>query len=168
MKAQHIILIGMPASGKSTIGKVLSGLLHMPHMDTDSIFEERMNMKIVDYWKQYGEIEFRIRERNILLEALSNSSSVISTGGGCPSFMDNMFYISSHYSIFLEVEPSILLSRLNTGDRAVFKRFADRNDQQINQLLSERIQYYNRASVIYSNNGDLENTLNNIVSHLFI
>ena len=77
-----VILVGMPGSGKSTIGKNLARLLSMPFVDLDQQIEERCGVKIPIIFEIEGEAGFRKRETVALQEALANGHIVLATGGG--------------------------------------------------------------------------------------
>ena len=78
----HIFIIGMMGSGKSTIAPLLSDKLKIPYIDIDQDLEEILNCNIVDIFKQYSEERFRILESRYFLEHIKNSSTIYSTGGG--------------------------------------------------------------------------------------
>ena len=67
-----IILVGYMASGKSTIGKLLSDSLHLPFYDLDHLIETNLNLKIDEIFKQKGELFFRKKEREILIDFLNS------------------------------------------------------------------------------------------------
>ncbi len=77
-----VILVGMPGSGKSTIGKNLARLLSVPFVDLDQQIEERCGVKIPTIFEIEGEAGFRKRESIALQEALANGNIVLATGGG--------------------------------------------------------------------------------------
>ena len=79
---ENIVLIGMPSSGKTTIGKILSEKLNKTLVDTDSLIVDKIGMSIADYMKNHTEKEFRDIETLCVKEAAKMSSVVIATGGG--------------------------------------------------------------------------------------
>ena len=79
---ENIVLIGMPSSGKTTIGKILSEKLNKTLVDTDSLIVDKIGMSIADYMKNHTEKEFRDIETICVKEAAKMSSVVIATGGG--------------------------------------------------------------------------------------
>ena len=83
----NLILIGMMASGKSTIGRLLAKKLNLRFYDTDFIIEKKTKMKIYEIFKKKGETEFRNLEEKITLKLLKKSNCVISLGGG--AFLNN-------------------------------------------------------------------------------
>ena len=79
---KNLILVGMMASGKSTIGKLLAKRLNLKFFDTDFIIEKKTKMKISQIFEKKGEDKFRELERKITLNLLSKKQCIISLGGG--------------------------------------------------------------------------------------
>ena len=65
-KGNNIVLIGLSGSGKSRIGEELSRLLKRPCIDTDELLEEVIGSSVLNYFKAYGEEEFRKLETQLL------------------------------------------------------------------------------------------------------
>ena len=80
---ENIVLIGMPSSGKSTVGVILSKMLERPLFDLDEEIEKRIGCTIADFFERHSEKEFRNIETQITKEISSQSGAIISTGGGC-------------------------------------------------------------------------------------
>ena len=78
----NIVLIGMPSSGKSTIGKMLARRIKKDFIDTDKLIEAEIKMPIRDYIKEHGEESFRNVETKVIKEVAKLNNTVISTGGG--------------------------------------------------------------------------------------
>jgi len=81
-KQTSIYLIGMMGSGKSTIGKVLARVLHMPFVDLDQQIEAKCGVKIPVIFEIEGEEGFRKREAQVLEEVSLQPGIVLATGGG--------------------------------------------------------------------------------------
>ena len=79
---KNIVLIGMPACGKSTIGYWLSKKIGYPLLDTDKYLEEKENRIISDIFSNEGEEYFRNLETKYLKELSEKEGLIISTGGG--------------------------------------------------------------------------------------
>jgi len=78
-----VFLVGMPGSGKSTIGKALAKALNRPFIDLDQAIEERCGVAIPVIFEIEGESGFRKRESTVLQEVTADpSNAVVSTGGG--------------------------------------------------------------------------------------
>lgn len=78
----NIVLIGMPGSGKTTIGKLLANKTGMPFYDSDIFLEEKFGRKIPEIIKNDGEASFRAMETEVLEELTKISGCIIATGGG--------------------------------------------------------------------------------------
>ena len=79
----NIILVGMPACGKSTIGAFLAEKLNYIFIDTDTLIEKTKGLSISDIFKQYSEDYFRKLEYDIIKLVCSNGQNkIISVGGG--------------------------------------------------------------------------------------
>ena len=87
---ENIILIGMPSSGKTTIGKMLSEQLNKKLIDTDELIVNEIGMSIKDFMQTHSEKEFRDVETKCVKEAAKNSSVVIATGGGAVLRSENV------------------------------------------------------------------------------
>lgn len=110
---KNIFLIGMPSSGKSTLGKRIADALHYRFVDTDKLIIREEGRSIADIFAQSGEEYFREVERRVLRTIRPGASLVVSTGGGMPCFHENMTYINSAgVSVFLDVPIDILVRRI--------------------------------------------------------
>ena len=79
----YVFLVGMPGSGKSTIGKALAKALNRSFIDLDQAIEERCGVAIPVIFEIEGEAGFRKRESKVLQEVADDqSNAVVSTGGG--------------------------------------------------------------------------------------
>lgn len=81
---RHIILVGLPGSGKSTVGPRVAEALGVPFEDLDAIIIRRMGMPVARIFGEFGEAHFRKLEREVTAERLAAPPSVIAPGGGGP------------------------------------------------------------------------------------
>jgi shikimate kinase len=110
---KNIFLIGMPSSGKSTLGKRIADVLHYRFVDTDKVITREKGRSIADIFAQSGEAYFREIERDVLRSIRAGTNLVVSTGGGMPCFHGNMDYINATgVSIFLDVPVPVLARRI--------------------------------------------------------
>jgi len=77
-----IFLIGLPGSGKSTVGRQLARRLGLPFNDTDHVIEQRIGCSIREYFQREGEAAFRDLEECVIRELTHADSGVLATGGG--------------------------------------------------------------------------------------
>lgn len=86
---RNIVLIGMPGSGKTTVGRMLAQLLRRPFLDLDADIEAAAGMGIPEYFSKYGEPAFRELEADRMAGAGLMHGGVIACGGGTPLREDN-------------------------------------------------------------------------------
>ena len=91
---ENIVLIGMPGSGKSTVGKLLAAKTGKEFVDADSVLETTAGKTIPEIFKEEGEAHFRALESQVLKDLGKRSGTVIATGGGCVTREEN--YASLH------------------------------------------------------------------------
>ena len=112
---KHVYFIGMPASGKSTLGRRLAVGWSMPFFDLDDEIEKNTGQTIPDLFKKHGEAFFRQKEAEAL-RFITDSQlepAVISAGGGTPCFHDNLLFMKTRgLVVFLNPPPEIILARL--------------------------------------------------------
>lgn len=96
----NLVLIGMPGSGKSTVGKILSKMLCMPLVDTDALVEQTAGKTIPELFAQGGESAFRDRETAAARQAAALDNTVIATGGGIILRPENMEALAATGLIF--------------------------------------------------------------------
>jgi shikimate kinase len=117
----HLILIGLPGAGKSTVGRVLAERLGRPFLDLDDEIERREARSVAELFAERGEGYFRERER-ALTEELRRApeSLVLATGGG---WVTNPGVVAllrpPGRIIYLEVAPERALERLGAAPQAV-------------------------------------------------
>lgn len=111
-----LYLIGMPGSGKTTLGKKVASHLGLDFVDLDQEIENREQKSIPEIFSQKGEDYFRQLESALLHEwAASLKSFVMATGGGAPCFYDGINVINnSGVSIFLDVPVEQLVKRVES------------------------------------------------------
>ena len=141
----NILLVGMPSSGKSTIGKALADKLNREFIDSDSVIETRENRSIKDIFNTDGEKYFRNQEKSVIEEITMGNSRVIATGGGAV-MNDNAYRAMRRNSIV------IYLKNSRTPDRKGRPLLVDEN--AYNKLLNERTSTYEKISDIIIENDD--------------
>jgi shikimate kinase len=77
-----LFLVGMPGSGKSTVGRQIARRLALPFIDSDHVIEQRLGCSIREYFGREGEDAFRDIEQQVLAELAQGADAVVATGGG--------------------------------------------------------------------------------------
>lgn len=128
---KNIVLIGMPACGKTTVGNLLSEELGMPLFDSDKIIIEKTGCEISDIFEKDGEPAFRKMEKEAIIELSGKTGVIIATGGGAVLDTENIRNLSKNGKIyFIDRPPENLIP---TSDRptastyeAIKKRYEER------------------------------------------
>jgi shikimate kinase len=108
-----IFLVGMPGSGKTTVGELLARWLHKPFYDLDEIIEQRVKLSVTELFEQSGEDYFRRIESDALKDLVADQApGIVATGGGTPCFHDGMPWMNKHgVTVFLDVPLTVLIER---------------------------------------------------------
>ena len=108
-----ISLVGLPGSGKSTVGRQLARRLQLPFVDSDHVIEGRLGCSIRDYFEREGEANFRDVEELVIDELTSIAGAVLSTGGGAVLRPNNRQRLQSRgHVVYLRSSPEELFRRL--------------------------------------------------------
>lgn len=145
-KYQHIILIGMPACGKSSIGVALSAKLNIPLYDTDLMLEAQYSQSITSIFRDVGETQFRMYESDKIKDVIGRESGVISLGGGGVLALPNRAIIKDNNLVFY-VEASVQTLVRNLSDnssRPLLEGHKDK-DKRLMELLNQRAAIYNEC-----------------------
>lgn len=153
-----ISLVGYMGSGKSHISKLLSSKLHYKLLDLDKEISSRLNKSIPEIFQKDGEIYFRKKEKEILEDILQEKeNSILSVGGGTPTFYKNMEAINEKStSFFLRTSVKTLSERIlkNKEKRPLLARIPDEElPEFIAKHLFERNQFYQKANYIIETEG---------------
>lgn len=100
VQMENIVLIGMPGSGKSTVGRLLAEKLGKKFVDADAAIAEKAGMSIPEIFAQMGEHGFRSMETAVLEELGKQSGLVIATGGGCVTREENFPLLHQNGTLF--------------------------------------------------------------------
>jgi len=108
-----ISLVGLPGSGKSTVGRQLSRRLQLPFFDSDHVIEHQIGCSIREYFEREGEAQFRDVEESVIDELTQKGPCVLSTGGGVVLRPVNRQYLHDRgHVVYLNSSPDELFRRL--------------------------------------------------------
>lgn len=156
-----IYLIGMPFSGKTTIGKYLAEKMNFTHLDTDEMITIEEKTSISDLFAIKGENYFRKLEKTTLEKIKKHNNIVVSTGGGVVLDRENRF-IMEGIIIFLDVSLDNLEKRSqNDQTRPLLMK------KSLEELYLERRKfYYFFNTFIVDGNGEVNEVVDKIVNLL--
>lgn len=108
-----IVLIGLPGSGKSSVGRQLARRLQLPFFDSDHVIEQRLGCSIREYFEREGEERFRDLEESVIDQLTQNPKCVLSTGGGAVLRAANRQHLRQRGQVvYLNSSPDELFRRL--------------------------------------------------------
>lgn len=170
MKNTKYFLVGMPASGKSTLGKHVAKQLGLNFIDLDKIIVENEGIEITDIFKTKGENYFRELERKYLLKMINlNDGYILATGGGAPCFFDNMDQMNKNgITIFLNISVDELFSKLSkkgTQKRPLLKNFSHEDLYlELKNKLKDRMTFYEQSKICLDQNlNDVNSRVNQVI-----
>lgn len=109
----NVALVGLPGSGKSTIGRQLARRLGVPFADTDHVIEQQLGCSIREYFEREGEDRFRDVEEAVIDELTTRHDGVIATGGGAVLRPANRAHLRERAKvIYLRSSPEEVFRRL--------------------------------------------------------
>lgn len=159
----NIVLIGMPYSGKTTLGNIVSKLTNRELLDTDEILKER-GQDLNTVLQKGGSVhQFRAFESSLIKELACMQNKVIATGGGAILNPQNVAYLKAN-SVIIWLSPSFetLVKRFD-GSRPLAQ-----NIDELENLYLERLNYYLEAQdIMVHNNNEPENDAKNILEKYY-
>ena len=139
---QSIVLIGMPSSGKTTVGRILAEKCGKQLADTDEYIVRKIGMPISDFFAKHGEAEFRKIEKETVAELSATGGRIIATGGGAVLDPENVRALKQNgVLVFLDRRPENLIA---TDDRPLASRRS-----ALEKLYAERYDIYYAAAELH-------------------
>jgi shikimate kinase len=121
-----LVLVGLPGSGKSTVGRQLARRLGLPFTDTDHAIEQRIGCSIREFFDREGEAAFRDIEGAVIDELARSDAGVIATGGGAVLRPTNRERLRAGGNvIYLRSTPEELFRRLRHDTNRPLLQVAD-------------------------------------------
>jgi len=139
-----IVIVGAPGAGKSTVGSLLAKRLHTTFLDTDKEIERQAGTSISEIFVNSGEATFRSLERDIVCNALRESTGVISLGGGSILDPRTREDLGEHTVIWLKVSAATAAQRV--GMNTARPLLVGNVRGTLAKLLKERNAYYQEVA----------------------
>ena len=161
-------LIGMPGSGKSTVGRHLARRLSVQFADTDTILEHRIGESIRDFFAREGEESFRNIECEELAKLIGAMDGVVATGGGIVLREENRQRLHAGTTcIYLRSSPEVLFRRLRHDTKRPLLQTPDPL-ARLRELFAQRDSLYRQAAhfVVETGRPSVATLVNMIVMQL--
>jgi len=165
--ARSIVLVGMPGSGKTSVGRRLAQRLELSFVDADTEIEKAADMPIADIFAKHGEPYFRAGEAKVIARILEGGPRIVATGGGAFMNPDTRAKIRAQgISVWLKADCEVLLRRIKRkNDRPLFMNGDP--EATMKRLLAEREPVLAEADIIVvSQDSPHETTMEAIVAEL--
>ena len=142
---RHVVLVGLPGSGKSTVGRLVAEQLHAGFVDVDAILTRREGKPITMIFAEKGEAAFREMERKEMETALASEPAVIAPGGGWAAQPGAIDQAKAHaLVVYLRTRPETAAQRAAPeGTRPML--IGDDPVARMRQLQKEREPFYRAA-----------------------
>ncbi|HSW26045.1 MAG TPA: shikimate kinase [Burkholderiaceae bacterium] len=141
-----VALVGMPGSGKSSVGRQLARRLNWGFADADAEIERQIGCAIRAYFEQHGEAAFRDVEQTVLASLLRREQMVLATGGGTVVREANRQLLAEHAEVvYLRSSPEELMRRLRHDTHRPLLQVSDPM-RKVRDLFQERDPLYRECA----------------------
>lgn len=158
----NIVLIGLPGSGKTTVGSSLSEKINRDFFDSDLEIEKSQGKAINEIFKN-GEEYFRNLETETLKTLLDKENIILASGGGVVERACNLDLLKDHYVIFLDRSVEDILKDLDETTRPLLK---DKPYENLKTLADKRREKYLSAADFVVSETTATDTVNEIIKKL--
>jgi shikimate kinase len=145
---RHLVLVGLPGSGKSTVGRLAAEGLGAPLLDIDQLIVRQMGRPVAQIFGMMGEAAFRQMERDAVTAALGGAPAVIVPGGGWAAQPGQLETVRpSSIVIYLRCIPAVAARRAGQGEVRPLLAGTD-PVQRMKALLEAREPWYRLADYV--------------------
>lgn len=163
-----LVLVGLPGSGKTTVGRQLARRLHLPFVDSDHAIELRLGCSIREFFEREGEASFRDIESEVLADLCAHHQGVLSTGGGSVLRPINRERLRTRGQVFyLRSSPEEIFRRLRHDQNRPLLQVAD-PQARLRELHETRDALYRQTAhyVIETGRPNVMGLVNMIITQL--
>ncbi len=148
---RHLILVGLPGSGKSTVGKEVAELLSADFLDLDQVIERKQGTPVARIFAEQGEPAFRVVEAATMASVLAGDPCVIAPGAGWAAQPGEMERAKEHaFLIYLKTMVTTAVERSKLHDYRPLL-MSDDPYAKMRELLEERESFYLKAHAEVNN-----------------
>ncbi len=160
----NIVLIGMPGSGKTTLGRIIAEKLGFAFYDSDKVIESTTQKTVSKIFDEHGESYFRDLETKTLTSLSALDNAVISTGGGVVERPENIDILKKSGTVLFINRPlEDIMENINTSHRPLLKDGKDK----LKELYNRRINLYKEGCHIeILNSGSIDDTVEKITNEV--
>ena len=165
-----IFLLGMPGSGKTTIGMALADKLQLPFFDTDAIIADIEGNSVEAIFENQGEMYFRNLEKE-LIQNWKLTNVVVATGGGLPCFNDLITNLNQKgTTVWLQTPLDTLMARLMDAEEKrplIAHKSAKEIKSTLQLMIKNRKEAYQQAQIRIKAEDQPEDTVKKILRKLY-
>ncbi len=156
MSSGHLILVGLPGAGKTTVGPLIGAELGVEFVDVDALIEERIGTPVATIFKDQGEEAFRAHERAFVADLVSGEAPrVIAPGGGWivqDKALESVAGLA--LTVYLESTPATAAVRARNGAvRPLLGPDPAGWEERLGELYQERQRYYSACDITVATDG---------------
>lgn len=146
MAQRHVMLVGLPGSGKTTVGRIVAQRLNTGFVDFDQVLVRKQGMPIAQIFGLHGEQKFREMESQVADHALAGPPAIMAPGGGWAAQPGHLEQAKEAGAVvvYLKVFPAVAANRAS-GDGTRPLLVGDDPLARMKKLLDERESFYKKA-----------------------
>jgi shikimate kinase len=144
---RHILLVGLPGAGKTSVGRLVAERLGATQVDADALIVRKMQMPVNRIFAEHGETRFRQVESEVMQSALGGSPAILTPGGGWIAQPGAFEAARGAGAFIIYLKTMALTASKRAGDGARPMLVGEDPVELMRQLLKEREPVYAQADV---------------------